>query len=310
MLSQYIEQICDIFEKTENRYDVHTQCQPILSAMAKDRAVLYEIIKQNLVNPAFLSRTRHYSTLSMAVYEHSDFSMVINIFPPLPNRNTDITFQSIHHHGNLLLSTVSFFGPGYSSIVYKKGFEINKDTHETNLEIEKIYENHLYQLEFCDSHQPHVVFYPTDFSSTLVIWSDDKRNLKNTFKKFGFLKKIKPLILKVLKMLRLSAAVGINKIEYFDFYRENGVYYGLKDRLAYDDAGSNYNFLENIFCFLQKFGFDDMDFLKNLKNLEAFPKEAHGLIDDYIAQCEIKDVFYEKHLNVPHVNLHRKDLLT
>ncbi|SVD79629.1 uncharacterized protein METZ01_LOCUS432483, partial [marine metagenome] len=66
-----------------------------------DKDCLHKIIEHNLLQPAFLNKKRHYPTMSLNVYKNELIDIVINIYPELPSRSTkDISFQSIHHHGN------------------------------------------------------------------------------------------------------------------------------------------------------------------------------------------------------------------
>jgi hypothetical protein len=309
MENSYLQKIRKIFEDTSDRYEVHKKCQPLLQEMAQSKDFLQEVYKKNLSDPTFLKKSRHYSTLSMKVFECPEFSMLINIFPPLPDRNTDVTFQSIHHHGSLLLSTVGIMGPGYSSILYKKGFTIDHKTEEAQMQIEKYYQNKTYEIGFVDTYQPHTVFYPSDFSATLVLWSDYKKSQKEALKKIGIINKLKKPLGKIARGLGLSKFIGVNKVEYFDFYTKDQKYYAMKEREAYSEAGSNENFLQNVFCFLQKANFEDVSFLENLKKSSDIPKSIHRFIDDLIQKNTIPDSFYEGHLNVPFVNLHKKDLI-
>lgn len=308
-MDKRIAEIKQIFETNSDRYKCHELISPILLDLSLDKSFFYDIIKQNLVNPKFISRERHYSTLSMDVFESENFNILINIFPPLPDRNTDITFQSIHHHGSLLLSTVGFFGNGYSSILYKKGFEIDNSSSETKMEIDHYYENKNHDVKFVDAYQPHVVFYPESFSATLVIWSDKETRSKDKFKKISLIAKFKKPLGKLIRKLKMEAIVGINKIENFDFYRENGIYFAMKERKAYDSCCNNSNFLQNIFSFIQSFGFNDFAFLNQLKLNPDFPKSSINLIDKLISDERISDSFCEKHIDIPFVNLKRKDLL-
>lgn len=305
----FIAQVTEIFEYTKDRYQCHNLLRPILEKASYDHELFIDIFKYNLSSEQFLRRNRHYSTLSMEIFENENFTMLINIFPPLPDKNTDITFQSIHHHGSLLLSTVGFMGEGYSSILYKKGFQIDNKSQIAMLEIEEYYENKNHEVKFVDAFQPHVVFYPKSFSATLVVWSENEKRVKDNLKKISVLSKFKKPIGKIIRRLGVENLFGINKIQNFDFYRKDGIYYSLRTRLAYDNSCSNLNFIQNILAFIQAYGFHDTPFLTLLKSNPALPKGADALIQNVIEGHIVADAFCEKHLNIPFVNLHKKDLM-
>lgn len=113
----------------------------------------------------------------------------------------------------------------------------------------------------------------------------------------------------MISLLGLSGTLGINKVNYFDFYVENNEIKAMKEREAYELQGSNDNFLQNIFCFIQKTGFSDILFLNNLYNNPAIPHTAKKYVAKLLNNETIPDLFYEGHLNVPQVNLRKEEVL-
>jgi hypothetical protein len=308
MKEQIINQLKALFQKYDDRYMVHSEAAPILENASRDQTFLYDVIRLNLSDPAFLQKKRHYPTLSMPVVESPEFSLVVNIFPSLPSKDTDISFQSIHHHGSLLLTTVGAFGPGYGSIVFKKNYSIDPATGITKMEIEKEYQNILSKAEFIDARQPHIVFYPTDFSATYAFWCNKKITAKESLKKFPLINKLKKPAAKIISKMGLGNLIGINKVEYFDFYIDSNNVIALKERLAYEKEGDNENFLQNIFSFIQQTGFKDEKFLRELMMKENTPEAALKWIEKLLTGENISPVFYDGHLNIPKVNLSKKEL--
>ena len=308
MKNELTNEIREIFAKQKDRYLAHKMCKPILEKMANSIDVLQDIIKENLSSPDFLLKRRHYSTLSMNIFESPEFSFVMNIFPPLPDRNTEVSFQSIHHHGSLLLSTVSAFGPGYESIVFKQNFEIDFKTGITNMEVEKVYQNEFGKVEFIDSNQPHVVFYPKDFSATYALWCDNKSSKKEALKKLDVFKSIKKPLSKLINKTGLGKFLGLNDVQYFDFYVEEEKIMALKNRVTYNDVADNDNFLQNIFCFIQKTKFSDVPFLTQLMNNKKTPENSLKFIKMLLNDEPISDNFYNGHLNIKYVNLNKNEI--
>ena len=296
MIHEEIDKIANHFKTSKNFDGAHELSIPVLKDLVKDKDFLFDVVRKNLSNPEFLKKTRHYPTLAMEVFKNDIVDMVINIFPSLPDQRTDISFQSIHHHGSLKLSTVGLSGPGYSSCIFKKGYAINKETNETNLELEKFYSNKIGQYTFCDAYVPHVVFYPTQMSSTLVLWSKQSQNSINFVKALfprSFSKSVGP----VLNKLGLRKTLDLNVAQYHDFYPENGKFYALKDRIGYPE-GSNENFIQNFFYYLQTIGFDDFDFLRKLLNSEQSTVAEKKWIEKYCSKEVIKEKFEEIHYNI------------
>ena len=310
-LDEYIQRLRECFlENESDRYAAHTQSREFLLEMARDQRILHEIIKKNLSNLQFLQKTRHYSTLAMTIHEDSEFSVMLNIYPPLPDRRSDTSFQSVHHHGNLILTSVAAFGPGYSSLLFKRGFQIDPDTGQTLMELEKEYQNKLYDVGFVDANQPHIVFYPSDFSGTYALWSDYKKSTKDVAKRLGIVRKLKKPLSKIVTMLGLGRLLGLNTVRYFDFYPDNGKLIAMKEREAYIAEGSNENFLQNIFCFVQKTGFTDDAFIQDLIGKQEVPAEAKHFMRMLLRGETIVDSFFEGHIDVPKVNLRKIEVLS
>ncbi len=302
-----LQKIIKIFNSSD-RYEAHRQVAPLLQKIAADKIFLFETVKYNLSNPDYLKRNRHYPTLSMEIFENENFNMVANLWLPLPDKATNASFQSIHHHGNLILSTISAFGPGYDSIVFKKGFQIDYKTEEVKMEVDKIYHNDLHHLEFIDANTPHIVFYPKDVSVTITLWSSNKSSKKDALKKLGILKSVKKPILNILKKLKIDSLLGLNTVSYFDFYPEGNKIKALQERINFKE-GSNDNFIQNVFHVLQKIDFKDDEFIKSLKNNHQINKGSHKWIDKFLHKEEITALFEESHINVPKVHLIKEDIL-
>lgn len=308
-LDHYVSQIATIFREEKDRYKAHEKAMPILKEMGADKEVLYDIFRRNLLNDEFINKLRHYPTLAFDIYQDDNVGISGNCFMPLPDRSGDLSFQSIHHHGKLLLTTVAAFGPGYESILFKKGFSINRENQTARMEIEKNYKFTTGNLEFVDKDQPHVVFFPEDASITYAMWAYATVNTATQkLKGNPIIRRFKEPIRKGLKVLGLLDKAGVNVVENFDFYPENGQIKVLKNRINFE-PGSNENFLTNVFYVLQRTGFRDLPFLQQLKEKYPSHTHLHQLIDKLVAGETITDEFYDFHSNVPYVNLSRQAIL-
>ncbi len=275
--------------------------------MARDAGVLPDIIRNNLAKPGFLESRRVNPVLAMVIEKKDKFELIMHGWLPLPDRRTAISHQSIHHHGNLLLTSVGAFGPGYESILFRPGFEISRKTGKTAMAAEKIYENPLYNIEFVDTDTPHIVFYPPALSITYALWSADRppAPLVKNSTNLALLQKYKPHVKAALKTFGLAGALGVNVVEYFDFYVDNGAVIAMKDRVKYP-LGTHANFAQNLFYFMQATGFDDHNFVAGLPEPTA---DIHHWKSQFLAGRAIPDLFDPIHLHVSKINLPRQDLL-
>ena len=305
----YLERLRTIF-KQPDLYQAHRDAAPVLVEASKDQEFLHWVLKKNLSDPAYLNKTRHYPTISFPIEENETFTMVANTFLPLPNGDTEQSFQSIHHHGKLLLSTVSAFGPGYESMIFKGGYSVDETSGLTNMQLERLYQNQSNNIEFVDAFVPHVVFYPTTASMTFALWSSGRHEALSKVKKLGALQKVKKPLKAILQATGLASAAGINKIDFNDFYPADGQIYGMRNRIGYPE-GSNENWLQNVFSLVQQMGLTDADFLNQLKADCVARNQPAPIpwIDKVLEGTPIDLKFEPSHLNIDKVNLHKQDIL-
>jgi len=306
----YIAELRSIFSQP-NLYEAHEQCVPVMNAMARERAFFLGVIRKCLSDSEYLGRVRHYPTLAFPIEENEDFTLVANVFLPLPDGNRDLSFQSIHHHGQLILTTISAFGAGYESIIFEPGYTIDEETGLTDMQMDRLYQNELYNVAFVDKLTPHIVFYPEATSITFALWSREKHEALDKMKKMKVLQNVKGPLKRIIKMAGLNAAIGLNKIDFNDFYPKDGKIWGLKDRLGYTE-GTNRNWLQNVFSVIQQYGFDDMDFMRWLRSDCEARGQAGPIpwIDQILAEETIDLEFEPSHLNVDKVNLSKREILT
>jgi hypothetical protein len=309
-LQAYIQQLNAIFKTETNRYKAHERCQPILVDMAKNKSILFEIIKKNLERPDFFLQNRINPVIALDIEVNETLSFVAHCWMPLPDKRNDITHQSIHHHGKLLLTSVAAFGSGYESIVFKKGYTIDKKTGYTSMEIEKIYKNPYLNIEFIDSHTPHIVFYPSEFSITYALWTNAAIATSENMKKIGFINKYKKQLRKLIDAFGAAKLLGLNTNEYLDFYPSNKKIIAMKSRVMYP-AGNNKSFMQGFFSLLQTLEYNDVESLK--KAMAALPEQAQAfanqLLLKYNATEKIDDAFEKIQLNIPYINFEKELLL-
>lgn len=308
-LNYYLKEIAAVFKEEKDRYEAHHRATPILKEMGVNKEVLFDVFRQSLSDSEFIKKDRHYPTIAFEIYQDKNVGISGNCFMPVPDRREDLTIVSIHHHGKLLLTTVAAYGPGYHSMLFKKGFSINKENLDAKLELEKEYQFHKGSVEFVDADQPHVVFFPSAPSITFAMWAyRDVNSAVQSLKNNPIVSRFKEPIRKTLKYFGLVDKVGINVVEYLDFYPAQGKYKALKDRIKFE-SGDNKNFLTNVFFVLQTAGFTDVEFLNGLKQKHPGNEHLHQLIDKLQNNIIIRDEFYDFHKNVKFVNFTRDEIL-
>lgn len=307
-LDNYISELRNLFQ-SENRRDAHKAAAQVLKRMAEDKSILFQIIERNLTDPKFFENERINPVIAFSVYEDKDITLVAHCFMPRPDQRTDLSHQSIHHHGNLLLSTINCFGNGYESFLFKKGYLI--DENEAKMDLQKQYVNEWLHYEFVESNTPHIVFYPPELTITYALWCSEKAQAVDQLKRLSWLRKYKNGLRSLIFTFGLGNLFNLNKVEYLDFYVENKKIIPLKERVRYPVC-SNENFIQGLLYILQKVEFPINRFQSIIdhQNLDIIQKE---LILEGVSKWRrgepVENKLEEPHLFLEKANLLKKDLL-
>lgn len=302
----FIKAIISLNQQYPDRHRFHEEAGKLLIEMAKDKEFWFALFKQNLTDNGYLNRKwTMYDIPFLYVYECDDFLLKVHLFVPLSTYEPSIVASAIHHHNNYMLTTHAAFGSGYETLLFEKDFKIDPTTKEVDLKIREHFTQKQKPVHLVDAWEPHVVVNPTSLSATLILWSPDKKRVTDSLRSNPFLKAIKVPLRKLIYALGMDKKVGIASKETYQFYvKENKFYAILEDEFfapTRAKAGSdvdNYS-VQTVFSFIQRMGFNDKEFLKNLKSSNDVPQYYHKWIDMLLNDQSIPDTFAKETINVP-----------
>src|SRR5258706_11525185 len=111
-IKKYVGALSEIFKSAPNKHEANYRSRRVLEEMSGDQAFLTQALEQHIRTAGSLN-VRHYPVVGLNLELNPYFGLVVNGWIPLPDHRSDVSTKSIHHHGNMLLSTVTAFGPGY-----------------------------------------------------------------------------------------------------------------------------------------------------------------------------------------------------
>lgn len=303
-----LAQIARLF-RNSSPYEAHEQSRPLLMELARDTTFFHAIVQREILSGNYFSNKKS-TVIDFPVYEDERITLMLHCFMPLPDRSTDWSHQSIHHHGNLLLTTAAVWGKGYSSAIFQSGFTVNEHG-EATMELAKFYQNQLHTVEFVDAGQPHIVFYPEELSITLVVWSKNRFSWTDKLRKIRMSEATKDSVKRLIRRLGLKKMSNLNYVEGFDFTLENGRIVQLTERITVPTPRSKENYVQNVLYILQQTGFTDLAFFGQLK--QELPASEYVLFAPWIAAftngASIPDQFVPEHRFVPRMTISKKELL-
>lgn len=304
----YEKALVKIFNENPDRRVAHELSLPVLKQLAGDKNYLFRIIRENLSDPAFLNARRDYSKLlKFYVSCEKEFTLVINIFPPNPFNNSKLSVKSIHHHQNLLLTTITFLGAGYDSILFKKNFSIDKDKH-VSLKVDRYFTQGPGESTFIDSRVPHVVFFPDEVTATYSLWSMNKRRKLEKLEKLPFLHRIKSKAARIASFFSISDQIGLNDVSEVYFYIRKNKISVITHPVKYSSGDSEAH-LYNLLCFMNSIGFDDLDFLRSLTATTSLPEATSRMLQAYIQNPGSFNSFRKIHEFIPEENMSLEKIL-
>jgi hypothetical protein len=265
ILDEYQDQIIAIFKNTANKYEAHLKSHPILSRMAKDDEVIFEAMRRAMLKDNFFHPKKGCGgpDYQINLFDLPEVFLFASFFGPNKEGRTDISYSTMHHHDDYLLSTINAKGIGYSSLLWKKGYHINHETKVVDIELDKFVPHPHLNVEFIDSHSAHAIFFPKALTMTYALWSTSFPTPQaSKMKSNPLIQKNKAWIKKVLNVANVSPkAIGVAQYREDYFVPENGIIKLLPAQVKPPDDN---NFVQNKLHILQQFiGFQDASFLKN-----------------------------------------------
>lgn len=316
MLQQYISQVNELNKKFIDRRVFHNLTGELLLRMAADKNFWIEVFKQNLTDKGFLSRKwTMYEIPFLYVYENDDFYLKVHLFVPLKNYEAKVMASAIHHHNNYLITTHAAFGSGYETILFEKSFTVNEQTKEVNLKIREHFTQQEKPVHTVDAWEPHVVINPISLSATLVVWSPDKKRATDSLRGNPILKAMKVPLRKLIYALKMDKKVGIAAKETYQFYPKDGKFYAIPEddffaptRAQVGPEVDDYS-IQTVFAFIQRMGFNDKQFLEELKKSIDTPQYYIKWIDMILEGKEIPDTYAKDTINVPGGKVYLEEIL-
>jgi hypothetical protein len=311
-----IKKLLKLEHETPDRTEFHELVKPLLLELGSNKDFLKEVVKRNFSDDGFLKQEwSGYNIPFLYVYETEHFVLKLHLFPPDKEKRDNLAAHCIHHHNNYMLTTNAFFGSGYETILFEKNPQVKNDSLEVDMKITRHFHQKDQNPHTVDSWEPHVVFIPQALSSTLLIWTPDKKRTTDNFRQNPLLKAVKKPLRWFIHRLGLTKQIGIAAEKTYQFYpNPNGKgYKGIEESEYFAptkaEKGPNVDAYsaQMIFAFIQRADLFDEAFFKEQKN--NIPKYYHPFINMIANGETILDVYHRTEINVPQKTYYREDVL-
>lgn len=299
-----VDELLRVFRAHENKYDAHRAATPLLEEFSRDQWLFTNILENHLARPAIYEKL-HYPVIALPIVLNPYFELVVNCWIPLPDRRTDLSTKAIHHHGKLLLSTATIFGPGYEHWAFSPPTPTDSSQEHWRMNLLERAPHPLHHVAFVDAHVAHVPMYPKDFTMTLALWSSSApTTVKDFVKRVPWINRNAGKLRSVGDRFGLRKTLDLNVVEYFDFYPDEQGFVGMKDRQEFA-LGPNENYLYSLFYVIQQSHNEKLSPMirRHIAEIASDSKRiAEKLLRDLEQGTPIEGRLSEGHFNVAHAN--------
>lgn len=302
-MDHHLYALRSIFRAAPSKHVAHERAAGLLGEMSAHPAFVTAALERHLVRGTGLG-ARHYPVVSVMVESNPWFDLVMNCWLPLPDRSVDLTTKAIHHHGTMLLTTATAFGPGYEHWTFAPPRPAGTGDR-FQLELLERGQHGLHRVAFVDEQVAHVPMYVPSLTITLALWSSRSATTwRDRVKRIPALQRRAPALRRVATAAGLGRALELKNVEYFDFYPDQDGFVGMRERQEFP-RGPNGDYVASFLHVVQQTGNDVL-----LPAIEAGAartqvedrKGLSVLLADLRAGNPIEHRLSEGHYGVPFAN--------
>lgn len=308
-----VSEIIGLSDAFSDRMEFHKKSHPIMRKMG-EIDFLSEVFETNLKDEGYLKRKwSNYEIPFLYVYENNHFYIKYHIFPPVKSGDTEKAANIIHHHNNYLLSSFTLFGPGYHTCHFGK--EINETADgKVDMSLTKDFFHGHGEINIVESWEPHIVFNMADTTTTLVLWSLDKKLPTDGLRNHPLVKPFKKVIIAIIHALGLDKKVGVAPKGVKQYYVEDGKVLSIteedyfatyKEQLG-DEVSKNY--VQAVCHFVQRMGYKNDAFVEQMLTKSDLPMAWKTWLPYLLTGESIPPLYGKEEINIPKKEIRLNDL--
>lgn len=250
---KYIKALTSVFARSRDKREANARSTQIMADMAGDAGFFSEALKDHIQKPGSLN-TLHYPTVGLDIELNKYFGLVANCWIPLPDKSTNMSTKAIHHHGDMLLTTATAFGPGYEHWTFETPSVVDADREIYELKVLEQAPHPLHHVAFVDAYVAHLPLYPPELTVTYALWSSRfPTTWKDTLKRMPLVRDNSLRLRNLGTKFGLASQLELKVVEYFDFYPTSDGFRGIRERREFQRT-NNDDYLASLFQVIQETG--------------------------------------------------------
>lgn len=312
-LGRYLDALTAAFRSVPDRARAHEKAVPVLAEMAADPRVLETILHEHLLEPGAFS-CGHYPVIGIEVERNLHFHLVANCWITLPDGSTDLSTKAIHHHGEMLLTTVTAFGSGYEHWLFTPPAALDPARDLYRMSLVERSQHGLGDVSFVDSGFAHLPMYPATTSVTYALWSPRAASTwLDQVKSVPFLRRRDAALRRAAVKLGLRRQLQLKVVEYFDFHPSEEGFIAMRAREEFP-LGPVEDHLHSLFHVIQATGLERLvPVIRGRVESGSVADPVHSALIEQLVQDldrgePIAARLSEGHVGVPFANFDRRQI--
>lgn len=300
-----------IFKASATKHEANERARPLMEQLSRDPTFLAAILERYLETPGSLDK-KNYPVVGMNVALNPYFGLVANCWIPLPGRETHIATKAIHHHGDMLLSTATIFGPGYEHWMFSMPKAVAEGSDTFRMDLLEAAPHALHHVAFVDAWIAHTPLYPKSLSITLALWSSQHPvTWRDRAKRIPFFKGRETELRNLAVKLGLKKKLDLKVVESFDFFPDKRGFQVMRERKEFE-LGPNEDHVCSVFNVVQETGNERLARTIRRAVDQGKVHSAGPTVERLLAKLEkgtpIEGKLSEGHYRLPYANFTRDDI--
>jgi len=247
------QELLKIFRSSASKHEANTRARPLMEQLTREPAFLSAVIAKYLATPGVLDK-QNYPVVGMEIALNPWFGLVANCWIPLPGRETNISTKAIHHHGTMLLTTATLYGPGYEHWMFTMPKRVSEGSEVFAMDLLESAPHPAHHVSFVDKWTAHLPLYPSSLSITLALWSNSAPTTwQDRVKRLPIFKGREKKLRQLAVRLGLKRGLALKVVESFDFYPAADGFRVIPERSEFA-LGPNDEHLCSVFHVIQQTG--------------------------------------------------------
>jgi hypothetical protein len=300
-----------IFRSSATKHEANARATPVLEQLSRDPAFLSAVIAKYLTTPGALDK-KNYPVVGMDIALNPWFGLVANCWIPLPGRETNISTKAIHHHGTMLLSTATLWGPGYEHWMFSMPEPVSEASDVYTMKLLEAAPHPRHHVAFVDKWTAHAPLYPEALSITLALWSNSTPTTwRDRVKRLRMFKGRENQLRQLAVNLGLKKGLDLKVVDSFDFYPDGEGFRVIRERKEFP-LGPNDDHVSSVFHVVQQTGNERL--ARDVRKAIDAGKVTTGraAVERLVAQLEkgtpIDGRLSTGHYDVPTMNFTRAEI--